>query len=638
MKLKRFRVQKFKCVVDSGWVDVDELTVLVGKNEAGKTSLLRALHQFNPFKPESYSIARDWPRGHRGERAESQVICTVEFELGEEETAQLKEITGGELQPSPLDIPPSSDHRTLRSTEGEGAPSAATGNYVGVLHSTVPSSAVPTVVVTRDYAGRFQVGFPGLVPQKAVQSGGVVPTVSGQVKTEHLAQDKAHDYIVSLLPTFVYMDEYRTFRGTASLEQVKLRLAQQKLTEDDETLITMLSLAELDVDKELTRSSDEDREERQYALSDAAATLNRKMESHWKQRRYEVEFRADGQQFMTFIRDTRDKSLIRLEERSKGFQWFFSFNLMLMHETKGTLRNCVILLDEPGLHLHPAAQMDLLERLKKYAESNTVIYTTHLPFMIELQNPERIRVISESDHGTVVRESLSETQPEAKMVLQAALGFSGRISHCVADQNIVVKDLDDYWVLTALSDLFNRSGRSALPPDVLLTPAGGAAQVTNIATLMVGQNLQVLAIYDTNHAGRIAQEKFQKGWLPRYQDKKGAALSLGTAVGSTMKEFTIEDLFADVFYLSCVEQVYGKQLAAAGLDLKSLPKGERLMKRVEMLFETASLKFDKRPVCKAICGKVRAMRSVSELPGPTFKASEMLFNAMNKELGRIADQ
>jgi energy-coupling factor transporter ATP-binding protein EcfA2 len=587
MKIKRFRVQKFKCVVDSGWVDVDELTVLVGKNEAGKTSLLRALHQLNPFKPEPYSIARDWPRGHRGERADSQVVCSAEFELDAEETVRLKEITGGQLD-------------------------------------------LQKFVVTRDYAGRFTVRFPDSIPQTALAWDGAVLESPGQLKAEPSTLAKAREYIVSVLPTFVYMDEYQTFRGTASLDQVKLRQEQGKLTEDDETLITMLSLAGLDVERELARASDQDREERQYALSDAAATLNRKLESHWKQRRYEVEFRADGQQFMTFVRDTRDKSLIRLEERSKGFQWFFSFDLMLMHETKGSLKDCVILLDEPGLHLHPAAQMDLLERLKKYARSNTVIYTTHLPFMIELQNPERIRVISETDHGTVVKESLSETQPEAKLVLQAALGFSGRISHCVADQNIVVKDLDDYWILTALSDLFNRSGRLALPPDVLLTPAGGAAQVTNIATLMVGQNLQVLALYDTDHGGRIAQEKFQKGWLPRYQDKKGAALSLGPAVGSTMKEFSIEDLFADVFYLSCVELVYGKQLAAAGLDLKSLPKAERLVKRVEMFFESASLKFEKRPVCKAICGKVRAMRSVSELPGPTFKASEMLFNEINR--------
>jgi predicted ATP-dependent endonuclease of OLD family len=43
-----------------------------------------------------------------------------------------------------------------------------------------------------------------------------------------------------------------------------------------------------------------------------------------------------------------------------------------MFETEGSFRGCVILLDEPGLHLHPDAQRDLLARLEKYAEGNTL--------------------------------------------------------------------------------------------------------------------------------------------------------------------------------------------------------------------------------------------------------------------------
>jgi len=54
MKLTRFRIQKYKCILDSDWVNIPGLTVLVGKNEAGKTSLLKALHKFNPFNPEPY--------------------------------------------------------------------------------------------------------------------------------------------------------------------------------------------------------------------------------------------------------------------------------------------------------------------------------------------------------------------------------------------------------------------------------------------------------------------------------------------------------------------------------------------------------------------------------------------------------
>jgi len=32
------------CVIDSDWIDVTPLTVVVGKNESGKTALLKALH------------------------------------------------------------------------------------------------------------------------------------------------------------------------------------------------------------------------------------------------------------------------------------------------------------------------------------------------------------------------------------------------------------------------------------------------------------------------------------------------------------------------------------------------------------------------------------------------------------------
>ena len=66
MQRKAFRVQKFRNIEDSGEVELlDALTCVVGKNQAGKSALLRALHKFNPHLPAPYDMRREWPRGQR---------------------------------------------------------------------------------------------------------------------------------------------------------------------------------------------------------------------------------------------------------------------------------------------------------------------------------------------------------------------------------------------------------------------------------------------------------------------------------------------------------------------------------------------------------------------------------------------
>jgi predicted ATP-dependent endonuclease of OLD family len=94
MKLVSFRVEMFKSIIDSGWVRVSDLTTIVGKNEAGKTSLLKALHKLKPFNPEPYSMENEWPRGHRPQRNPKHVVCRAKFALSDDEITDLTAIAG----------------------------------------------------------------------------------------------------------------------------------------------------------------------------------------------------------------------------------------------------------------------------------------------------------------------------------------------------------------------------------------------------------------------------------------------------------------------------------------------------------------------------------------------------------------
>ncbi|MEG1647650.1 MAG: hypothetical protein RR325_02680 [Bacilli bacterium] len=76
------------------------------------------------------------------------------------------------------------------------------------------------------------------------------------------------------------------------------------------------------------------KKEREILLDSAATDLTRNFREWWKQENYSFEFFAE----------------------SSELQWFFSFYLIFMSETKNKHKNAILLLDEPGHTLHPMVQ------------------------------------------------------------------------------------------------------------------------------------------------------------------------------------------------------------------------------------------------------------------------------------------
>ena len=64
MQLELVHVTNFRSVDDSEEFSIDQVTCLVGKNEAGKTAILLALAALNPHSatPAVFDKERDYPR------------------------------------------------------------------------------------------------------------------------------------------------------------------------------------------------------------------------------------------------------------------------------------------------------------------------------------------------------------------------------------------------------------------------------------------------------------------------------------------------------------------------------------------------------------------------------------------------
>lgn len=87
MTLKKFRVRNFRSIIDSGWIECDNVTALVGINEAGKSNVILALWKLNPVRDGKIDLLHDMPTKHYSEwRGEPQnkVFITAEYVLDDE--------------------------------------------------------------------------------------------------------------------------------------------------------------------------------------------------------------------------------------------------------------------------------------------------------------------------------------------------------------------------------------------------------------------------------------------------------------------------------------------------------------------------------------------------------------------------
>src|SRR5690606_14391501 len=97
LRLSSFRVQKFRNILDSGVIKVDELvTCLVGMNESGKTAILSALHRLNPVGEADFSEQQDYPRwllskDRRNDVVKDAVPIEATFSLNDDDHRAIEE-------------------------------------------------------------------------------------------------------------------------------------------------------------------------------------------------------------------------------------------------------------------------------------------------------------------------------------------------------------------------------------------------------------------------------------------------------------------------------------------------------------------------------------------------------------------
>ncbi|KKL79344.1 hypothetical protein LCGC14_2015760, partial [marine sediment metagenome] len=198
-------------------------------------------------------------------------------------------------------------------------------------------------------------------------------------------------------------------------------------------------------------------------------------------------------------------------KRSEGFKWYLSFLLDFNAQFGSEITNCLILLDEPGIHLHPGAQKLLLKQIEKLAQDNQIIYTTHLPFMINRMFPNRIIYLSKKDGITKMNQPIKFGVFDDDL-LSSTLGFDFNSLSRWGDINLFIEGITDELLLKKIILTKAEKDNEIILDlnEISLNPINGVNNLENFIRVSQVTNSKFLVLLDNDDTAREAIAKYKK--------------------------------------------------------------------------------------------------------------------------------
>ena len=633
MRLVKVRVTDFKSVRDSGEFNLGDVTCLVGKNEAGKTTVLEAIYRLHPIIADhgKFDVTNDYPRVdvedyqhavESGKKTPANVVTAV-YEMTDDEVAPIEKQFGkGILVNRLATLQRGYDNNTrfvINLNE-----SVAVRHFVGSAelseHVRARASQLGSLKELNELLGVAAVNQERAF-KEAVAASGAIADAAEQARTRDEAnklqesqsakqlrtdipiylKDSVEKYIWDKYldagtPHFLYFDEYYQMEGQVNIQKLKERQAKNALTDSDRPMLGLIELARLNVDQLLAAK---DTQALLNKIEGASNHLSKQILKYWSQNRHilvrfdlrqalpaDPEGMREGTNLWGFVHDTKHLATTRLGTRSRGFIWFFSF-LAWFSQQRKLNKPLILLLDEPGLFLHASAQDDLLRYIEKELRPHhQVIYTTHSPFMVDPTDFSRVRIVRdrsmESDdelpqdqQGTKVFTDVLEADEGSLFPLQGALGYDIAQTLFIGPNCLIVEGVSDLLYLPTISGLLMSHSRTGLSDAWTITPVGGSDKVTTFVSLLGSQKkLKIATLIDF-------QKKDQQTVENLYKRKLLAKKNVRTFAEFTVTaEADMEDMFDRQFYLDLVNAEYAAELQNP-LTLTDLGQHPRILVNLE---------------------------------------------------------
>ena len=537
MKLERVKIKNFRSIKEATIEFDPSCRVLVGKNESGKSNILRALKLLDREYIPSNDDKRTIRRGEKALKQDgSDSYVAFIFTLQEEESQKLFDVAQSKI----------SQIHSLQP-------------YLGRLNGEIVTLDMLNAYLSEiEYRVNLQTGerhylnpiiqsenFKLIEPTTDLYR--VLSESSEEVLSEHLPSVLFWQYKNDdILPERVNLQSFRDNPDSYPLLKNMFLLYG---VEDDK--IGMF------IDNAMGNGITY----LENHLAGIAETATDHLKAVWEERRNEnIQFSLKPYGEFEITMNIKEDRWYKFEQRSDGFKRFIYFLLTLSFQAKtNRLRNTLLLLDEPSTGLHPSSERDLLDELIKISNENYLVYSTHSIFMIDLKKIKRHYIVKRDNEITSVRET-EESRIVDEEVLYKSLGFS--LLDILKPKNIIFEGWRDKRIFELVIENMDGEIKS-----IGYCHADGAHDIKLVSAMLELAGRQCLIVSDCDMDGENAKKKYVKnggyGVWKTYKD-----------INPSIKAITGEDFINDDYVIDAVKRTLSDGDPA--FNVEKLPEEDKL--------------------------------------------------------------
>lgn len=393
MRYRKFKIQNYKGIstVEIDFVE-NRILTLVGLNESGKTTILESIRLFfeliNGATIPQEKLNEIRPKGIN---FTGKIVIEGTLELEENDKQELQKFHTDQSKEGSLEVPSSLVYTfefefKIHAYQGtnttynfpikisgiEGLLKDTDAQYFSAILDFIKRKLIPEILFYEDFI--FQ------VPEKIIFQKNVSEGTPSDAKNRQW-QLVLDDILRSVDPEFSSFQEYVVNIWDTDNDPASNRISSMEVVLNNKITQGWKELFK-DKDNKSKSNTKLNFKEIKLICNSIGSAI-------------EVSFKVKSDSGTEF----------QINERSKGFKWFFSFLIFTEFRKKRT-RNILFLLDEPASNLHSSAQLKILEAIEQLGNGSTVIYSTHSHHLI---NPLWL-----NGAYVIINKSISEEQLEGQ--------------------------------------------------------------------------------------------------------------------------------------------------------------------------------------------------------------------------------